>query len=199
MTLIYIFRLCLYIKLIKKIVAYHSFAMYIYSLNKYIRCSVFLFYERVTALYCSSRGFATWRELCKFPVDSQKFTDASTVSSDIFEDYKVYISSKLTFIIFFWFLYSSLGYFVVTAQGENIVKKVGNVISEVIFPPKYLLFNYVFYLHKPLWWLHCISCSLCSVVCDAASPPQTVKWNSQYRDYFFFHYAVIGLFSSLMS
>lgn len=77
--------------------------MYIYSLNKYIRCSVFLFSERVTALYCSSRVFATWRELCKFPVDSQKFTDASTVSSDIFEDYKVYISSKLTFIIFFWF------------------------------------------------------------------------------------------------
>lgn len=151
MTLIYIFRLCLYIKLIKKIVAYHSFAMYIYSLNKYIRCSVFLFSERVTALYCSSRVFATWRELCKFLVDSQKFTDASTVSSDIFEDYKVYISSKLTFIIFFWFLYRSLGYFVVTAQGENIVKKVGIVISEVIFPPKYLLFNYVFYLHKPLW------------------------------------------------
>lgn len=116
--------------------------MYIYSLNKYIRCSVFLFSERVTALYCSSRGFATWRELCKFPVDIQKFTDTSTVSSDIFEDYKVYISSKLTFIILFWFLYRSLGYFVVTAQGENIVKKVGIVISEVIFPPKYLC-NYV--------------------------------------------------------
>lgn len=191
MTLIYIFRLCLYIKLIKKIVAYHSFAMYIYSLNKYIRCSVFLFSERVTALYCSSRVFATWRELCKFPVDSQKFTDASTVSSDIFEDYKVYISSKLTFIIFFWFLYRSWGYFVVTAQGENIVKKSGYryrciVISEVIFPPKYLLFNYVFYLHKPLWWLQCISYSLCSVVCNAASPPQTVKLKSQYRDFFFF-------------
>lgn len=106
MTLIYIFRLCLYIKLIKKIVAYHSFAMYIYSLNKYIRCSVFLLSERVTALYCSSRVFATWRELCKFLVDRQKFTDASTVSS-----YKVYISSKLTFIIFFWFLFRSLGYF----------------------------------------------------------------------------------------
>lgn len=134
MTLIYIFRLCLYIKLIKKIVAYHSFAMYIYSLNKYIRCSVFLFSERVTALYCSSRGFATWRELCKCPVDSQKFTDASTVSSDIFEDYKVYISSKLTFIIFFWFLYRSLGYFVVTAQGGKTSLKMGNVISEVIFP-----------------------------------------------------------------
>lgn len=42
--------------------------MYIYSLNKYIRCSVFLFSERVTALYCSSRGFATWRELCKLTV-----------------------------------------------------------------------------------------------------------------------------------
>lgn len=62
-----------------------------------------------------------------------KFTDASTVSSDIFEDYKVYISSKLTFIIFFWFLYRSLGYFVVTAQGENIVKKVGIVISRLFF------------------------------------------------------------------
>lgn len=118
-------------------------------LKMQIMCSYFL--KRVTALYCSSRVFATWRELCKFPVDSQKFPDASTVSSDIFEDYKVYISSKLTFIIFFWFLYSSLGYFVVTAQWENIVKKVGIVISEVIFPPKYLLFNYVFYLHKPLW------------------------------------------------
>lgn len=125
MTLIYIFRLCLYIKLIKKIVAYHSFAMYIYSLNKYIRCSVFLFSERVTALYCSSRVFATWRELCKFRVDSQKFTDASTVSSDIFEDYKVYISSKLKFIIFFWFLFTSLGYFNCgyCTGGKNIVKK----------------------------------------------------------------------------
>lgn len=108
-------------------------------LKMQIMCSYFL--KRVTALYCSSRVFATWRELCKFPVDSQKFPDASTVSSDILEDYKVYRSSKLTFIIFFWFLYSSLGYFVVTAQGENIVKKVGIVISEVIFPPKYLLFN----------------------------------------------------------
>lgn len=77
---------------------------------------------------------ATWRELCKFPVDSQKFTDASTVSSDIFEDYKVYVSSKLTFIIFFWFLYRSLGYFVVTAQGGKTSLKMGNVISEVIFP-----------------------------------------------------------------
>lgn len=152
MTLIYIFRLCLYIKLIKKIVAYHSFAMYICSLNKYIRCSVFLFSERVTALYCSSRGFATWRELCKFPVDSQKFTDDSTVSSDIFEDYKVYISSKLTFIIFFWFLFRSLGYFNCgyCTGGKNIVKKWVTLSRRLIFLqwPKYPLFNYVFYLHK---------------------------------------------------
>lgn len=120
MTLIYIFRLCLYINQL-----WHIIAMYIYSLNKYIRCSVFLFSERVTALYCSSRVFATWRELCKFLVDSQKFTDASTVSSDIFEDYKVYISSKLTFIIFFWFLFRSLGYFNCGyfTGGKNIVKK----------------------------------------------------------------------------
>lgn len=74
----------------KKNVAYHSFAMYIYSLNKYLilnanACSYFL--KRVTALHCSSRVFATWRELCKFLVDSLKFT----VSHDIFEDDKVNI------------------------------------------------------------------------------------------------------------
>lgn len=91
-------------------------------LKTQIVCSYFL--KRVTALYCSSRVFATWRELCKFPVDSQKFPDASTVSSDIFEDYKVYISSKLTFIIFFWFLFRSLGYFNCgyCTGGKNIVK-----------------------------------------------------------------------------
>lgn len=113
-----------------------------------------------------------------------------TVSSDIFEDYKVYISSKLTFIIFFWFLFRSLGYFNCgyCTGGKNIVKKWVTLSRRLFFLhwPKYPLFNYVFYLHKPLWWLHCISYFLCSVVCDAASPPQTVKLKSQYRDFFFF-------------
>lgn len=98
--------------------------------------NVFFFSETSYCPLLQLSSFATWRELCKFPVDSQKFPDASTVSSDILEDYKVYRSSKLTFIIFFWFLYSSLGYFVVTAQGENIVKKVGIVISGGYFSSK---------------------------------------------------------------
>lgn len=126
--------------------------MYIYSLNKYIRCSVFLFSERVTALYCSSRVFATWRELCKIPVDSQKFTDDSTVSSDIFEDYKVYISSKLTFIIFFWFLFRSLGYFNCgyCTGGKNIVKKWVTLSRRLLIENKYAKndMNLIFFFTK---------------------------------------------------